>query len=251
MTPPRASKRASTRPSRALSAVRDEPPPPVHPPITLVVGTDTGVGKTWVSCALARAVQAAGQQVVAVKPLETGCGEPPSAEEDGARLAGATGQSGPLRALIRLPGFVTPAIAADQAGVTLDYNELISRLRSLATADTVLIVEGVGGLLSPLTWEENHLDLAHSLDARVVLVSADRLGTLNHTLMALRVLRMEKVNVLGIVLNQPGEPDESTRTNAAALARLAEPTPVVTVPWLADPIQAAEAVKEVAGWLLP
>jgi dethiobiotin synthetase len=84
-----------------------------------------------------------------------------------------------------------------------------------------------------------------------VLVSADRLGTLNHTLMALRVLRMEKVNVLGIVLNQPGEPDESTRTNAAALARLAEPTPVVTVPWLADPIQAAEAVKEVAGWLLP
>ena len=85
----------------------------------------------------------------------------------------------------------------------------------------------------------------------MLLVAADRLGTISHTLLALRVLQAEKVPVLGIVLNQPGEPDESTRTNAGALLRLAESTPVVTVPNLHELEQAALAVKEVAGWLLP
>jgi dethiobiotin synthetase len=204
-----------------------------------------------VTCALARALRNLGQRVVAVKPIETGCPEEPAAEEDGALLAAATGQTGPKRALIRLPGLMAPALAADQAGLEINYDDLIARIRSLATSDTLLLVEGTGGLLSPLTWSDNHLDLAHSLDARVLLVSADRLGTISHTLLALRVLTAEKIPVLGIVLNQAGDPDESTRTNAGALVRLAEQTPVVTVPRLADSVRAAEAVKEVAGWLLP
>jgi dethiobiotin synthetase len=253
MTSPAPKKRNSpARTSRPASPPRDEPAPePVSLPVTLVVGTDTGVGKTWISCALARALREAGQQVVAVKPIETGVLEPPRPDEDGALLAEASGQAGPRRALIRLPGDVGPAIAADQAGVEVDYDDLVARLRSLATPETLLIVEGTGGLLSPLTWQDNHLDLAHSLDARVLLVAADRLGTISHTLMALRVLRAEKVPVLGIVLNQVGEADESSRTNGAALQRLAEHTPVVTVPRLDDPMRAAEAVKEVAGWVLP
>ena len=152
---------------------------------------------------------------------------------------------------MRLPGLVAPAIAADQAGITVGYDELIARLRSMATTEALLLVEGSGGLLSPLTWSDNHLDLAHSLEARVLLITADRLGTISHTLMALRVLQAEKITVLGVVLNQAGEPDESTRTNASALQRLAEHVPIVTVPNLTDPVQAAEAVKEVAGWLLP
>jgi dethiobiotin synthetase len=253
MTPPAPKKRNSpVRSSRPMTQPReDRPPEPVPLPITLVVGTDTGVGKTWISCALARALRDAGQQVVAVKPIETGVSDPPAPDEDGALLAEASGQAGPRRALIRLPGAVGPAIAADQAGVEVDYDDLVARLRSLATPETLLIVEGTGGLLSPLTWQDNHLDLAHSLDARVLVVSADRLGTISHTLMALRVLRAEKVPVLGIVLNQVDEADESTRTNGAALQRLAEHTPVVTVPRLDDPVRAAEAVKEVAGWILP
>ena len=69
--------------------------------------------------------------------------------------------------------------------------------------------------------------------------------------MALRILQAEKIAVLGVILNQVGEPDESTRTNAGALQRLAEQVPIVRVLHLSDPVQAAEAVKEVAGWLLP
>lgn len=252
MTPPAPKKRATGRPPRPSAAVREpDPPAPSHPPITLIVGTDTGVGKTWVTCAVARALADLGQRVIAVKPIETGLTEAPSPEEDGVRLAAATGQEGPLRALIRLPGLVAPAIAADQAGVELDYEDLVARLRSLLTPESLLLVEGSGGLLSPLTWSDNHLDLAHSLGARVLLVAADRLGTINHTLMALRVLAAERVPVLGVVLNQPGAPDDSTRYNAGALVRLADHVPVVTVPNLSDQAQSAEAVKEIAGWLLP
>jgi dethiobiotin synthetase len=252
MTPPPPKKRASPARAVRLSAtVREEEPPAPKHPATLVVGTDTDVGKTWVTSSLARALIAAGQRVVAVKPIETGCQEEASPEEDGMRLAAATGQTGPRRALVRLAGLVAPAIAADQAGIEVDYEDLVARIKSLAAPDTQLLVEGAGGLLSPLTWADNHLDLAHSLDARVLLVAADRLGTISHTLVALRVLLAEKVTVLGVVLNQIGEPDESTRTNAGALVRLAEHVPIVTVPYLPDPVQGAEALKEVAGWLLP
>ena len=253
MTPPPPKKRTTTaRTTRPRASVRQEEIQPAnHPPITLVVGTDTDVGKTWVTCALARVLCGLGQQVIAVKPIETGCGEEPSPDEDGARLAEATGQNGPRRALVRLPGRVAPAIAADQAGIDVDYEDLIARVRSLAAPEVLLLVEGTGGLLSPLTWSDNHLDLAHGLDARVLIIAANRLGTISHTLLALRVLHAEKVPVLGVVLNQVSVPDDSTRTNAGALVRLAEQTSIVTVPQLDDPVRATEAVKEIAGWLLP
>ncbi len=246
---PPAKKRASpTRTSRPVAAEAVGPAPL---PVTLVVGTETDVGKTWVSCALIRALRAAGQPVTAVKPIETGTSEPPRPDEDGALLAEAAGQAGPRRALVRLALKTAPAVAADEAGVKIDYEDLIVRMRNLVTPDSMLIVEGTGGLLSPLTWADNHLDLAHSLDARVLLVSADRIGTINHTLMALRVLRTEKVPVLGVVLNQPGEPDESSKSNATVLVKLAEEVPVVKIPRLVDQAAATEALKEVAGWLLP
>jgi dethiobiotin synthetase len=246
---PPAKKRAS--PSRISRPVAIEEIGPAPLPVTLVVGTDTDVGKTWVSCALIRALRAAGQSVTAVKPIETGTSEPPRPDEDGALLAEAAGQAGPRRALLRLALKTAPAVAADETGVKIDYEDLIVRMRSLVSADSMLIVEGTGGLLSPLTWSDNHLDLAHSLDARVLLVAADRIGTINHTLMALRVLRTEKVPVLGVVLNQPGEPDESSKSNATVLVRLADQTPVVKIPRLTDQAAATEALKEVAGWLLP
>jgi dethiobiotin synthetase len=217
-------------------------------PVTLVVGTDTSVGKTWITCALAKALKAAGQQVIAVKPFETGV--TPGVPEDGELLAQATGQAEPKHALVRLKTPVTVAVAADQEGVTLDYEAVVTKVREYARPDLYLLVEGVGGLLAPVTWSDNALDMAHSLNARVLVVAADRLGTINHTLLTLRVLKAEKVPILGVVLNQPSEPDESSPSNAGAISRLANTDSVVRVPHLDDLDQAAEAVKEVAGWLL-
>jgi len=83
--------------------------------ISLVItGTDTGVGKTWVGRVLSHALVAAGRRVVAVKPVETGCGNPGSHLEDGALLAAATGQAEPRAALHRFAAPVAPALAAER-----------------------------------------------------------------------------------------------------------------------------------------
>lgn len=249
MTAPRPRRSKSSAAARARESEAVAPPPPAN--ITLVTGTDTGVGKTWVTCGLARALVAAGQRVVAIKPIETGCGEAVSPEEDGVRLATATGQSEPRHALVRLREPLSAAVAAEMEGRTIDLQQLIERIQGLAAAHEVTLVEGAGGLLAPLTWQDNMLDLAHGLGARVLVVGSDRLGTINHTLLTIRVLRTERVPVLGVVLTTPEKPDVSTRSNADAIRRLSGIDLVWPLPYLPDQTQAAEAVKEVAGWLLP
>ena len=247
MTPPPSPKKA-TKPRTSKRAAEPNVTAP-RLPVTLVVGTDTAVGKTWITCALAKALMAAGQHVIAVKPFETGV--PSGVPEDGELLAQATGQAEPRQALVRLKSPLAVAVAADQEGVTIDYEAVLSKVREFARPDVFLLVEGVGGLLAPVTWSDNALDMAHSLNARVLVVSSDRLGTINHTLLTLRVLKAEKLPILGVVLNQPAEPDESSPSNAGAISRLANTDSVVRVPHMDDPNLATEAVKEVAGWLLP
>jgi len=247
MTPPPSPKKA-TKPRTSKRAAEPNVTAP-RLPVTLVVGTDTAVGKTWITCALAKALMAAGQHVIAVKPFETGV--PSGVPEDGELLAQATGQAEPRQALVRLKSPLAVAVAADQEGVTIDYEAVLSKVREFARPDVFLLVEGVGGLLAPVTWSDNALDMAHSLNARVLVVSSDRLGTINHTLLTLRVLKAEKLPILGVVLNQPAEPDESSPSNAGAISRLANTDSVVRVPHMDDPDLATEAVKEVAGWLLP
>lgn len=248
MTPPPPAKRNKPRMSKRASEPALSAP---RLPVTLVVGTDTAVGKTWITCALAKALKAAGQQVIAVKPFETGVGLTPGVPEDGVLLAQATGQAEPRQALVRLKAPLAAAVAADEEGITLDYEAIVSKVREYARPDVFLLVEGAGGLLAPVTWSDNALDMAHSLNARVLVVASDRLGTINHTLLTLRVLKAEKLPILGVVLNQPTVPDESSPTNAGAISRLAGMDAVVRVPHLDDQEHVAEAMQEVAGWLLP
>jgi len=181
----------------------------------VIAGTDTGVGKTVVAAGLARALSMSGRYVVAVKIVESGCDGANPAEEDGRILAAATGQSEPLEALVRLAGAVTPALAADLEGVALDFEGLIEQTHEVAAGADVTIVEGAGGLFAPLTWKRNTRDIVRELGARVILVAADRLGTVNHTLLALGALEGDRV--AAIVLSAPEVPDASTGLNAEAI----------------------------------
>jgi dethiobiotin synthetase len=248
MTGPR--KKSAARPRRSTTPEVADIVPAAGAPVTLVVGTDTSVGKTYVTAALARALLAAGQRVVAIKPVETGTALEPGDHEDGVLLARATGQEAPRAALVRLRPPIGAATAADADGVKLDVHELSDRIRELSRGADQVLVELVGGLLSPFTWEDDALDFAHLLDARAVVVGADRLGTINHILLTLRALRDERIPVMGVVLSAPEHPDPTTGTNADAIRRLSGLDAVVTVPFLADPVRATEALKEVAGWLL-
>lgn len=215
----------------------------------LITGTDTGVGKTWVGRALSHALVSAGRRVVAVKPVETGCVGSASHLEDGALLAAATGQAEPRAALFRFAAPLAPALAAELEGETVDLDALVLRIDELSTEAEVLLVEGAGGLLAPITWEWTIVDLARALGASALVVAMDRLGTINHTQLTLSALELAGLEVAGVVLTTPETPDDSTGTNAGAIARLSGLDRVLALPRANDPSAAAGEIAPVLGWL--
>jgi dethiobiotin synthetase len=215
----------------------------------LVTGTGSGVGKTWVTRALARTLIRLGQRVLAVKPVEVGCDS--ASSEDGALLAAATGQSAPRSALIRYGVPLPPALAAGPEAEPVDFDALLLQLEPLRPEADVVLLEGTGGLLTPITWEWNAVELARSLGAGALVVGADRDETLNQTLLTLSALELGGVDLHGVVLTAPDQPDPSTGLNAGAISRLSGLDRVFAVEREADPLAAADrgALRLVADWL--
>jgi dethiobiotin synthetase len=212
----------------------------------LITATDTGVGKTWTSIAVATALKEGGRSVVGIKPVETGTSEAPSEGEDGVKLARATGQSTPTEALYRFRAQVSAAVAAEEEEQKVDWTTLVARVKKLSGGADVAIVEGSGGLLTPLTWEKGALDLAKELKARAIVAALDKAGTINHTLLTVDELEHNGIEVLGIILSEPERADESTRTNAEALRRMRPGLKVFMVPRLMNPDEGIEYVAELA-----
>jgi len=226
----------------------------------IVAGTDTGVGKTFVAAALARRLSSEGRSVIALKPVETGCGDRPGPDEDGVVLARASRQSSPRAALVRLRHPVTPALAAEMEGVPLDVDRIAEEVIARGRGFDVSIVEGAGGLLSPITYRSDLVNLARAIDDRApfVLVASDRLGCLHHVRSALHVLVSEGAACGAIVLSEPAVRDDSTSTNAASLAKVMKSSgvalPVVVAPRAqCAPEEASEQawVGELARALFP
>ena len=214
----------------------------------LVTGTDTNVGKTWVACALAQTLRASGKQVVAIKPVETGCSEPPTVREDGVLLAHATGQTQPPHAILRLPETGSPVLAGDRTDAAIDFDGLVLKIERYAEDAEFLLIEGTGGLLTPVTWEWGMTDVARAVGACALVVAVDRLGTINHTLLTLSALELAGIPCLGVVLTAPGGKDRSATANAAAIARLSGTDRVVVVPRTADPKEATGPMGTVVSW---
>ncbi len=216
----------------------------------LITGTDAGVGKTWVGCALGSALRAAGRRVVAIKPIETGTADATALSEDGALLAAATGQAEPLEALHRFAAPLAPPLAAEAAGAEpLDLDAMLLRLEALSEGAEVVLIEGTGGLLAPLTWEWTAVDLARALNASVLVVAADRDGAINHALLTLGAIELAGLELAGVVLTAPASADESTGSNAGAIARLGGVERIVSLPRLAEPRAAAADLQTIRRWI--
>ena len=218
--------------------------------VLVIAGTDTSVGKTWVACALARALRAAGRRVVGLKVVETGCEGPRRDTEDGVLFARASGQTEPGEALVRLAAPLTPALAAEREGMTLDFDDILLRIEGFARGADIVIVEGSGGLLAPMSWEWNLVDLAQALEARALVVGRDRLGTVSHALLTLSALEIGAVPVAAVVLTPPAKPDGSTGTNAATIERLSGQSGILEVPHITNLDEAAAALAPLAARLL-
>jgi len=200
----------------------------------LITGTDTGVGKTVIAAAAVLALRERGVRAVGFKPAETGVSD--SEPADSQVLAEASGIDEPLALpLLRLAEPLTPALAAERAGRTIDPRAVGDRLRALWAAGYTVIVEGAGGALAPLAWDFNTLDLAaeHLLD--VLVVARAGLGTLNHVMLTVDAIERRGLNLAGVVLSGAGDPpDLAERTNPDALARLRPRLRVLSLPRVPD-----------------
>lgn len=186
--------------------------------VLAVTGTDTGVGKTVVTAALAAGAIARGETVAVYKPTQAGL-ENGRGDVDVVRaLAGvATAVEG-----IRLTHPMAPVAAARRAGATLpDLAEHVARVADLAADHDHVLVEGAGGLLVELDGHGRTLaDLATALSARTVVVCRSGLGTLNHTALTVEVLTHRQITVAGLVIGSwPAAPSEVERSNRAELDR--------------------------------
>lgn len=200
-----------------------------------VTGTDTGVGKTVVACAVASGLRRRGLRVAAMKPVETGvAADDPT--RDGARLARAAGGTLPLSMLAPLtyPDPVAPLVAARRVGTRVDLALLDHAVRAASNGADALVVEGAGGLLVPIAAGVAFDTLFNRWKLDAVVVAANRLGVINHTRLTLAAARAAGITVSMVVLNDvTAETDTSAVENARILAEL-ESVPVVELPWLPD-----------------
>jgi dethiobiotin synthetase len=189
-----------------------------------VTGTDTGVGKTRVSTALAWLLASRGVDVRVRKPVESGCPEGPDGAllpQDASVLRLAAGGRETLDTVcaVRLRAPLSPERAARLEGVVLSVDALAATCLRGVPGDGTLLVEGAGGFLSPVAEHALNADLASRLGLPVVLVAADRLGTINHTLLTVEAVRARGLTVAAVVLSQPHPCDEDGMDNAADLSR--------------------------------
>lgn len=208
-------------------------------PRVMVTGTDTDVGKTFVSAALLKVWQGLGINVGAYKPAVSGCefnsvGQP--VWNDVEVLYEALGQRFPRERVCpqSFSAPLAPPFAAEVEQRLINDRLLIDGASWWENQVDLLLVEGAGGLLSPLSSTGSNADLASELDLPLIIVARLGLGTINHTLLTVEAAERRGLQILGIVLNdgQGGEKDESRHSNPRHLAARCKPPILAVLPHL-------------------
>jgi len=196
-----------------------------QPPTLFVTATDTEVGKTAVASALAALLRRRGRDVGVIKPFASGCSEIDGrlVSADGLCLARAAGSDDAheLVCPVRLRHPLAPLAAAELEGVEIDLDAARGALAEVAARHDCLIVEGIGGIMVPITADTTVADVAAELAAPVLVVARAGLGTINHSLLTVDALRARGLDVAAVVLNaakaSAGGPAEET--NPGVIAR--------------------------------
>ena len=206
-----------------------------------ITGTDTGVGKSEVTAALAAALVASGVTVYPRKPAESGCIKNEQGEalfpQDGYQLQQASGGHEALEIITpyRFEHALSPQRAAQLAGTTLTLQQLITACKTPINENSIALVEGAGGFYSPIAEQALNADLAQALGHPVVLVAEDRLGGINQVLLAREAILNRGLQLAAIVLNRSTSADEMENHTAIA-ERVDEPLIQLTecgqeLPW--------------------
>lgn len=228
-----------------------------------VTGTDTGIGKTVVACALAAWCRSRGIDVGVMKPIATGGyrsregGADRWVSEDALRLRRAARARDPWSLInpVCFPEPLAPWTAAQRRGATIRLDAVLRIVRRLSARHEFLVIEGIGGLAVPLSAQVTLAHLARRLALPLVLVARPGLGTLNHTLLSVAYARRMGLSLRAVVINQAASPSADPtsrlieRTNLQTLGRLI-PEPVLGPLPFRDRLRGEPSGIELATWIV-
>jgi dethiobiotin synthetase len=199
-------------------------------PTLFITGTDTGVGKTVFTRLLVQFLHRRGINVAALKPVCSG------GRDDARALHAALGGALTLDEVnpwhFRAP--VAPSLAARLEKRTVKLAPVLAHIRAWQKKSGVTLIEGAGGLLSPLGEGFDSRDLIAALRATPVIIAPNKLGVVNHVLLTLEALPKNLRSRAKIVLVSSQKPDVAAASNARLLAQFSPPAKIFTVPWLGD-----------------
>ncbi len=205
----------------------------------MVTGTDTGIGKTTVSCAIAAAAANRGCKVGVLKPIETGCRPDPRGvliPEDAERLRYFSGCREPIDTICpyRFTDPLAPSIAAVRDGHEIRVDAIVETIVDFRRRHDLTLVEGAGGLLVPIWGDTTFADLALEAKLPLLIVVGNRLGAINHAQLTAGWARAVGLETAGYVINNlSAEEDLAAKTNIDVLAELLGP-PLGILPWLGE-----------------
>ena len=196
-----------------------------------VTGTDTGIGKTWVSAALLRALSRRGARAVGMKPVQTGVGA--DALDDAAVLRAAGNVDAPPE-LVNPYGFapaIAPHVAAREAGVAIEPSRIGSAFEALSRLADTVVIEGAGGPLVPIDDRHDMLDIAAMLRLPVLLVVGVRLGCISHAQLCSLAVRARGLVLAGWVANRIDPAMAHADASIDAIERALSAPRVATFRW--------------------
>jgi dethiobiotin synthetase len=205
-----------------------------------ITGTDTGVGKTVLTVLLAQFLRSRGVRVAALKPVCSG------GRADAVSLCAALNGVLTLDEInpwqFRAP--IAPALAAQVENKSVRLASVLAHIRALRGKFSVTLVEGAGGLLSPLGENFDSRDLMVALRATPIIVASNKLGAVNHVLLTLAALPKNLRMRARVVLTPPPKPDPATASNAMLLGQFFPPGEIFPLPWLGENFPPADALKK-------
>ncbi|MBF0492317.1 MAG: dethiobiotin synthase [Deltaproteobacteria bacterium] len=221
-----------------------------------ITATDTNVGKTLVGAAIAAFLRSKKINVGVFKPCESGCSKNERGElipADALFLKQMSASSDSLEEInpYRFAAPLAPGLAAQLENKEIDLEKIKRQFLEIEARHEITLVEGAGGLMVPLGKAQNNVHLIQKLEIPVLLIVRNGLGTLNHTLLSLAHLEREKVEVLGLILNQTqAEVDTSAVYNLETLREWTSVPVLGVFPFIQKPFRVSVLAEEAKKILL-
>ena len=204
-----------------------------------ITGTDTGAGKTVLTALLVQFLRERGVKAAALKPICSG------GRADARALRAAMDGALSLDEInpwhFRAP--VAPLLAARRERKRVQLSEVMAHIRAMQKRFDVLLIEGAGGLLSPLGENFNSRDLIVALGATPIIAAQNKLGSVNHVLLTLAALPPGAAANARVVLMSPPNRDAAAASNPKLLAGFFDAKRIITLPWLGENFSAGEVLK--------